>query len=185
MSQENVEIVRRTFEQLEKSGVEAALRFLASDVVLYPFPEWVEASEYRGHDGIRRVLAVWTENFDDFTMELQELRDTGDRVVALYEQWGRIKGSGVRVRQPVGGTSGTSVTEGSGRQVLSDLGRSPRSRRAVEAMSQENVKLFHDAFDAFNRRDRSAWLELYDPEFQNIPPRDWPESAAIKGPDAV
>jgi ketosteroid isomerase-like protein len=106
MSEENVEIVRRTFEQLEKGGVEAALRFLASDVVLYPFPEWVEASEYRGHDGIRRVLAVWTENFDDFTMELQELRDTGDRVVALYEQSGRIKGSGVRVRQPVGGVFG-------------------------------------------------------------------------------
>ena len=27
--------------------------------------------------------------------------------------------------------------------------------------------------------------ELYDPEFENVPPRDCPESAALKGPEAV
>ena len=52
-------------------------------------------------------------------------------------------------------------------------------------MSQENVKLFQEAMAAFNRRDRTAWLAFYDPEFENVPPREWPESAAIKGPEAV
>jgi ketosteroid isomerase-like protein len=52
-------------------------------------------------------------------------------------------------------------------------------------MSQENLKVFHEALDAFNRRDRAAWLALYDPDFENVPPRDWPESAAIQGPEAV
>jgi ketosteroid isomerase-like protein len=52
-------------------------------------------------------------------------------------------------------------------------------------MSQENVQTFHDALDAFNRRDRAAWLAFYDPEFENLPPRNWPESAAIRGPEAV
>jgi ketosteroid isomerase-like protein len=52
-------------------------------------------------------------------------------------------------------------------------------------MSQENVKTFHEALDAFNRRDRAAWLAFYDPEFENLPPRNWPESAAIQGPEAV
>lgn len=42
------------------------------------------------------------------------------------------------------------------------------------------------ALAAFNRRDKeAAWLESCDPEFENVPPPDWPESAAIRGPEAV
>jgi ketosteroid isomerase-like protein len=52
-------------------------------------------------------------------------------------------------------------------------------------MSRENVETFHKALDAFNRRDRSAWLAFYDPEFENVPPRNWPESAALRGPEEV
>jgi len=39
--------------------------------------------------------------------------------------------------------------------------------------------------DAFNRRDKAAWLALMDPEMEAIPPRDWPESAPIRGSEAV
>jgi ketosteroid isomerase-like protein len=52
-------------------------------------------------------------------------------------------------------------------------------------MSQENVTLFREAIDAFNRRDRAAWVALCDPEYENVPPRDWPESASIRGPEAI
>ena len=41
------------------------------------------------------------------------------------------------------------------------------------------------ALDAFNRRDRAAWSALCDPEFENVPPRDWPESDPIHGYEAV
>ena len=52
-------------------------------------------------------------------------------------------------------------------------------------MSQENVETFQAALDAFNRRDKTAWLAFYEPEFENLPPRNWPESAPIRGPEAV
>ena len=52
-------------------------------------------------------------------------------------------------------------------------------------MSRGNVELFREALDAFNRRDKAAWLAFYDPEFENVPPRDWPEAAAIKGPEGT
>jgi len=52
-------------------------------------------------------------------------------------------------------------------------------------MSQEDLKRFREAVAAFNRRDRGAWLEFYDPGFVNVPPRDWPESAVIQGPEAT
>jgi ketosteroid isomerase-like protein len=52
-------------------------------------------------------------------------------------------------------------------------------------MSQENVETLRQAMDAVNRRDRSSWLTACDPEIENVPPRDWPESERTRGPDAV
>src|SRR5213078_1078195 len=33
--------------------------------------------------------------------------------------------------------------------------------------------------------DRAAWLALCDPELENIPPQDWPESDPIRGGEPV
>ena len=52
-------------------------------------------------------------------------------------------------------------------------------------MSQQNVEIYRQAWDAFNRRDLAAWLTVCDPELENIPPRDWPESRPIRGAEAV
>jgi ketosteroid isomerase-like protein len=52
-------------------------------------------------------------------------------------------------------------------------------------MSQENVDNFREAIEAFNRGDRAAFLALCDPGYENVPPRDWPESAPIRGREAV
>jgi ketosteroid isomerase-like protein len=106
MSQENVEIVRRAFEAFNQGGVEEALPRFAPDIVLYALPEWPGPSEYRGHDGIRALMTEWTENFDDFEMEVGETRAVGDRVLMLAETVGRIKSSRVPIRQPFGGLFG-------------------------------------------------------------------------------
>src|SRR3954447_12870656 len=52
-------------------------------------------------------------------------------------------------------------------------------------MSQENVEVVREGLDAINRRDKAAWLALCDPELENIPPRDWPESDPIQGRESV
>jgi ketosteroid isomerase-like protein len=103
MSEENVERTRRAFEAFAAQGVEAVLEeFIAPDGVWYPAPEWVEDSEYRGHDGLRYLFSVWTGNFDDWTMEVIELHDAGDSVVVLIEHGGKIKGTDSPLRQPMG-----------------------------------------------------------------------------------
>ncbi len=102
MSQENVEVSKRAQDAFVAGGIEAVVAFFAPDVVAYPFPEWVEESEYRGHDGLRTLMAVWTDNFDEFEFRAWEFREVGDRVLALGEIAGRIKGSGVPIRQPLG-----------------------------------------------------------------------------------
>src|SRR6476659_9513574 len=102
MSQENVEVVKRAFDGFNGGDLDATLACLTADYVLYPFPAWPDESEYRGHEGYRRALGLWTENFEDFNMEVSEMRDLGDSVLILGELAGRIKGSGVTIRQPIG-----------------------------------------------------------------------------------
>jgi ketosteroid isomerase-like protein len=105
MSRETVELVRKTVELFGAGGTEALLPCYATDVVVYSVPGWVEDSLYRGHDGIRRLMALWTENFDDIAFDLHEIREVQDRVLALFELTGSINGSGVPIRQPFGAVS--------------------------------------------------------------------------------
>jgi ketosteroid isomerase-like protein len=89
---ENVEIVRRSFEAYASGGIEATLPFYAPDFVWDPGPEWVEDSSYTGHDGVRRLDEIFRENFEDYSLELHDVRAVGARVVALYEAVGADQG---------------------------------------------------------------------------------------------
>jgi ketosteroid isomerase-like protein len=102
MSQENVDTAQGAQDAFASGGIEAALAYFASDIVAYPFPEWVEQAVYRGHDGMRALAAVWTENFDDFEFHIEEIREVGERVLLLGEMAGRIKHSGGPIEQPIG-----------------------------------------------------------------------------------
>ena len=99
MSQENVEIVRNAFHTFGAEGIDAALSFFSPDVVWYPIDRWLDGSAYRGHDGMRRLAAAFSENFDDFRYDVHDIRDAQDRVVALVDMTGRIKHSESEVSQ--------------------------------------------------------------------------------------
>jgi ketosteroid isomerase-like protein len=106
VSEENVELVRRAAELFVNEGLEASLVYSAEDIVAYPFPEWIGRSEYRGHDGMRSLLAEWTDNFDDLSFEFGQFFDSGDWVVATFRMSGRIKGSGAPLSQLLAAASG-------------------------------------------------------------------------------
>jgi ketosteroid isomerase-like protein len=98
----NAEIVRRALEAYNAGGVEAALSFFPSDVVWYTTDRWLEGDAYRGHDGLRRLDAAFSNNFDAMAWKIGDIRAAKDRVVALVHQTGRIKNSGQPISQPVG-----------------------------------------------------------------------------------
>jgi ketosteroid isomerase-like protein len=52
-------------------------------------------------------------------------------------------------------------------------------------MSEENVEIMRRSLDAFNRGDKTAWLAMSDPDAEMVPARDWPESAPIRGAEAI
>ena len=104
MASANVELTRRAYEAFNAGGVEAALSLHAhaEDVLIYPTSDRPDDDVYRGHEGLRSLYHAWTDQFENFTWEVQEIRDVGDRVVSLVEMRGRLKYSGVLIREPWG-----------------------------------------------------------------------------------
>jgi len=99
MSHPNVELVRRALEAANVGGVEAALAFYPPDVVFYAIAAWAEDAEYRGHDGVRELNAIFTNAFEDFAWDVLEIRGVGERVLVLTDMTGRIKGSAAAIRE--------------------------------------------------------------------------------------
>ena len=102
MSQEDVEVVRRTLAAFNENGVEATLEYFDPEVEWVGPPEWLEKHLYEGHEGIREIAAVWTESFDDYHLVPVEFVDAGDDVVALVFQRGHVKGSSDPIEQQIG-----------------------------------------------------------------------------------
>jgi len=102
MSRENAELVRRCFETFSADGFEPALHFFTPDAAWHTTDRWLEADAYRGHGDLRRLVAGFTDNFDELDWDVREVRPVGDRVVALVHMTGRIKDSGQPIAQPLG-----------------------------------------------------------------------------------
>ena len=92
MSQENVEIVRRLNEAFGARDIET---FVAGH---HPNAEAVNLRSqimgpYRGHDGLRRMVAETFETAPDFEIRIDEIRDCGNRVLVLGRQRGTVRGA--------------------------------------------------------------------------------------------
>ena len=61
-----------------------------------------ESTVYRGHEGVRELWRDIGEAFAEFHIELSEIRDLGERVVAIGHLRGRGKASGAVVESPIG-----------------------------------------------------------------------------------
>jgi uncharacterized protein len=110
MSQENVEIVRRLYEEwwagLERGDPGAVFD---SEAVTDDCEFTVEGgmpdgrSVWRGREEYVEWFRTWTSEFEGWSLRLERLMDAGrDRVVALTHQSGTGKESGVPVELNVG-----------------------------------------------------------------------------------
>jgi ketosteroid isomerase-like protein len=95
MSQENVEIVRRSYMAFERGEVSAALDDAHPDVVTYRAEP--EARTWHGPEGFLEALADWTEGFDEFSVTAEEFIDAGDRVIVRVHQKAVGRSSGAPV----------------------------------------------------------------------------------------
>lgn len=94
--------VREIIERFNARGAESILEDTTPDVRAIPFSEWPGDPLYEGHDGFLKLVAEWTENFDDYSWQIEEVRESPEGVVILARHGGRTKGDGIWVEQPVG-----------------------------------------------------------------------------------
>jgi ketosteroid isomerase-like protein len=103
MPRTNVETVRRYYDALRRRDFDAAVAEWQQDCEWFPdTPRLIEATSYRGHDGLRRHFATLADIFESVRIDLSELREIGDRVVALGELRARGRGSGLELDEQLG-----------------------------------------------------------------------------------
>jgi ketosteroid isomerase-like protein len=100
MSQENVEIIKRSLATFEQGGLDASLRFYDPEVTWEEARDEPEAEIYRGHDGLRALEEKWLVPFDDLRIEPEEFIDAGEAVVMPYRFRGRERSSGTVITAP-------------------------------------------------------------------------------------
>jgi ketosteroid isomerase-like protein len=94
MSQENVELLRRSVIAFNRRDLDAYLALMDDDVEGIPRAVAMEGGDYyHGHDGVRRWWKDLFDVFPDFTVEAVEVRDLGDSTLAALRGLGRGAGS--------------------------------------------------------------------------------------------
>jgi uncharacterized protein len=97
MSQENVEVVRRSWQAFADGGLDALMGFFDREVswrAIEGAPD--DVGETHGEDALRRYLQDWLDMFEDITVVPTEVLDVGDsRVVGVQHVTGRARLSGV------------------------------------------------------------------------------------------
>ena len=98
MSQENVEIMRRSYEAYMRGDMEPALA--AFDPMVETFDHDIpDAGEYRGFEGLLRWQADWERSWESWRWEPKEYIDAGERVVAVLHVHAKGRQSGVDVER--------------------------------------------------------------------------------------
>jgi ketosteroid isomerase-like protein len=104
MSLENVEAFKRGLEAGNRDDVETLLEELDPEVEWHSALHALMGGEqtvFRGHDGVREMFRDLNEAFDEIHIEISEIRDLGDRLVASGRTHARGEASGADVESPI------------------------------------------------------------------------------------
>ena len=96
MSQANVVIVRRMYEAFQAGDAERALAHFDQDVLVEATGR-VDTGAGRGPEAVSSLVGSWVGAFDEWSEEIEEMRDLGDQVCVVATQRGRGKETGLPV----------------------------------------------------------------------------------------
>jgi ketosteroid isomerase-like protein len=98
---ERVDIASRGFEAFNRGDLDAVGELLHDDVVAVVPDSLANSGVYEGRDGFARMLAHWVEPWEELRVDVLELIEEGDAVLAPAVQHGRGRGSGVEISMRV------------------------------------------------------------------------------------
>jgi ketosteroid isomerase-like protein len=105
MSEENVAFVRGLFEGaagMDKQALvdilpEAVAQAFTEDAVWEEDPARADRQVWRGHDGICASWRRWLDQWDEWSFDIGEVEDHGDRVFLVTHEQARGRSSGANV----------------------------------------------------------------------------------------
>jgi ketosteroid isomerase-like protein len=77
VSENDVETIREGIAALNRGDVDDMLATLDADVELVPLRGALDGSVYRGHDGMRQWLEDMNEDWKEFELNLDDVRELG------------------------------------------------------------------------------------------------------------
>jgi ketosteroid isomerase-like protein len=101
MSQENVDLLRRGYEHAARYG-ELSRETAHPDLVwdTTTFAGGLNLKKCVGLDETNRWLAEWTEGFENWSLDVEDVFDAGDQVVTFVRQRGKARHGGPEVDMP-------------------------------------------------------------------------------------
>src|SRR5436190_1282853 len=94
MSQENVEIVRRIYERLNRGDAEGVVELCDDDFLMDMTERVFNPDTYRGHDGIGRFCEGVRDAWKSYHWDIEETHIAGDSVVAMLHCQGQSREGG-------------------------------------------------------------------------------------------
>ena len=185
MSQENVDRFRECIERWNAGDVEGLFRYFHPEIRFeHRLAEL--GGEVTGIEAYRDWVYESRQLFDSWTTDCDDIRDLGDRVLALGTVTAVGRGGGVETKMPFAvvaefrnGLVTHFVDYGDREEALKAAGLSE------SAMSQENVEVARRAAEAWNEDGpesiRRFWAE--DGEWHDPP--NLPDSRVVRGRNAV
>jgi ketosteroid isomerase-like protein len=172
MSQENVEVIRRFHEALNRRDVDAMVAVWDDDAEFRPIMSALEAQVYQGHDGLRAWLRAIFQDWEVFEAYDEEFHDLGDRVLS-FGRWhacGRTSGIALDIN-----TAAWLVRLRDGKviwwQTFTNRAEALEAAGIEEsATSQENVEIVRRFYDAWARDGVPGPQELMDPDIEYVNP---------------
>ncbi|HEY0515693.1 MAG TPA: nuclear transport factor 2 family protein [Solirubrobacteraceae bacterium] len=94
MSQENVELVLAAYEWASQKQELNLNDVLEEDFEWHTRRDLPDAGVRKGREGAVRLREEWVNAFEDFHVDVDEVTDAGDHVVAVTRLCGCLRGSG-------------------------------------------------------------------------------------------
>ena len=96
-----MEVVRAGFDAFSRGDMPAMLELADPSIVFTPLPDAPDVQSFHGHEGLLQGIEQTIGMWDDFSVELREMRDFDDHVLASFRWWGRGPSSGIEIETDV------------------------------------------------------------------------------------
>jgi ketosteroid isomerase-like protein len=165
VSESGIQVVREALAAVQSRDADRFAALVAPDAELRPLRAQLEATDYRGPDGARRMFADWWAQWDEFEFHPEEVHEEVATVVLVGRIHTRGATSGADIDTRVGwrfhlrdGLIALGVSYSDPVDAFRDSGIGPNTQETVAAVRRH--------YEAFNTSDIDAIVATLHPAIE-------------------